>query len=114
MLELFIANKNYSSWSLRPWVLLRQLNIPFTERLMPFRGDGIASAFDRFSPTAKVPWPLSTICADYAARMLALGPMREWYQAALEEPWRDPEHEQETQQTGELLQDLRVQPIPAS
>ena len=38
MYELFIGNKNYSSWSLRPWVLLRELNIPFRENLVPFGG----------------------------------------------------------------------------
>ena len=34
--RLFIANKNYSSWSMRPWVLLRALEIPFEEVLTPF------------------------------------------------------------------------------
>lgn len=34
MIELYIANKNYSSWSMRPWVLLRQAGIDFEE---PFR-----------------------------------------------------------------------------
>ena len=29
MLTLYIGNKNYSSWSMRPWVLLRQAGIPF-------------------------------------------------------------------------------------
>ena len=29
MYTLYIGNKNYSSWSLRPWVLMRALNIPF-------------------------------------------------------------------------------------
>ena len=38
MYDLFIGNKNYSSWSLRPWVLLRELNIPFRESLVPFGG----------------------------------------------------------------------------
>lgn len=55
MLELFIANKNYSSWSLRPWVLMRELQIPFDEKLMPFPGKGAASGFRKFSPTGKVP-----------------------------------------------------------
>lgn len=36
MRELYIANKNYSSWSLRPWLLMRQLEIPFIEQLVPF------------------------------------------------------------------------------
>lgn len=55
MYQLFIGNKNYSSWSMRPWVLMRGLNIAFEERLMPFhlnRGEG---DFKLFSPTGKVP-----------------------------------------------------------
>ncbi|KAA0019752.1 glutathione S-transferase family protein [Salinicola corii] len=53
--RLFIANKNYSSWSMRPWVLLRALQIPFEEVLTPFDGAGSQQAFTHFSPTAKVP-----------------------------------------------------------
>jgi glutathione S-transferase len=55
--ELYIANKNYSSWSLRPWVLLRGLGIPFDEKLVPFLGGVGANwdAFRAFSPTGKVP-----------------------------------------------------------
>ena len=37
MYELYIANKNYSSWSLRPWVLMRELGIEFAEHLIPLR-----------------------------------------------------------------------------
>ena len=48
-LVLHIANKNYSSWSLRPWVLLKVLDIPFEERLHPF---GVVFSF---SPTRRVP-----------------------------------------------------------
>src|SRR5688572_16887712 len=55
MFELLIANKNYSSWSLRPWVLMRELRIPFEERLVPFGGKGDPNAFRAFSPTGKVP-----------------------------------------------------------
>lgn len=51
MYTLFIANKNYSSWSLRPWILMRQQAIAFVERLVPF-GSG---SFQDFSPTGKVP-----------------------------------------------------------
>jgi glutathione S-transferase len=53
--ELFIGNKNYSSWSLRPWVLMRELNIPFAEKLVPFGGAQNPGAFRAFSPTGKVP-----------------------------------------------------------
>jgi len=55
MLDLFIGNKNYSSWSLRPWVLMRELNIPFRENLVPFGGAQNPDAFRDFSPTGKVP-----------------------------------------------------------
>lgn len=51
--ELHIGNKNYSSWSLRPWVLLKALDIPFIEHQHYFRPDN--SAFKTFSPTALVP-----------------------------------------------------------
>lgn len=51
MYELHIANKNYSSWSLRPWLLMRQLAIPFTERFH-FFGDG---SLKSFSPSGRVP-----------------------------------------------------------
>jgi|SRR6185436_11791826 len=57
MYELYIANKNYSSWSLRPWVLMTQLGIPFRERLVPFPTDGSDAhpVFRAFSPTGRVP-----------------------------------------------------------
>ena len=55
MYELFIANKNYSSWSLRPWLLMTELGIPFTERLQPFERGSSWDAFRSFSPTGKVP-----------------------------------------------------------
>ena len=218
---LYIANKNYSSWSLRPWVLLRQLNIPFEERLMPFDGQPYTS----FSPSGRVPclvdgdttvwdslaiaeyvaeghagvWPadkaarawarcasaemhsgfqevrnictmncglriklrefpdalrseweridslwsegldryggpflagptfsavdaffapvafrvqtysppLSAAAARYAERLLQLAPMREWYAAALAEPWRDAGHEADARAAGEATADLR-------
>lgn len=55
MYQLYIANKNYSSWSLRPWVLLRELGIPFEEQRLAF---GDAAAWQRYrqiSPSGKVP-----------------------------------------------------------
>jgi glutathione S-transferase len=55
MYRLYIANKNYSSWSLRPWVLLRELEIAFDEHLLKF-GDAAAwERFRRISPAGKVP-----------------------------------------------------------
>ena len=226
MRRLFIGNKNYSSWSLRPWVLMKALSIPFEECLVPFGTMDGRSAFRSFSPTGRVPclvdaertvwdslaiteylaeshpgvWPsdpgarawarcvaaemhsgfhhirdvctmncglrvqvshwsdallqewrridelwcaglsqhggpfltgasfsaadaffaplafrvqsyappLSPNAMDYAARLLALDPMREWYTAALAEPWRDEAHEAEARAAGPWLQDLRA------
>jgi glutathione S-transferase len=51
MYELHIGNKNYSSWSLRPWLLMRELGIPFEERLHFFGTE----PFTAFSPTGRVP-----------------------------------------------------------
>jgi glutathione S-transferase len=55
MYELYIANKNYSSWSLRPWVLMRELDIPFDEHLLPFRQTALWADFRRISSSGKVP-----------------------------------------------------------
>jgi glutathione S-transferase len=226
MYDLYIANKNYSSWSLRPWVLLRELAIPYRERLVPFGGDANPDAFRSFSPTGKVPclvdgaitvwdslaiteyvaerhpavWPedaaarafarsataemhsgftglrntctmncgirvtlhsvdgalqrdlarlealwsdglrrfggpflagarftaadaffapvafriqtydppLGAAARDYAARLLALPSMHEWYAAALAETWRDEAHEAEARAVGRWREDLRA------
>jgi len=222
---LYIANKNYSSWSLRPWVLLTQLGIPFEEQLHRFGQGSNWQAFRQFSPNGRVPclhdgdaivwdslaiieylaerhpgvWPsesaariwarcaaaemhagfatLRNVCgmscgirvrlhessaeleadvarinelwneglsrfggpflagdtftavdayyapvvfrvqtyglvlqgaaAGYVEQMLALPAMREWYQAALAEPWRDLAHEAEVREVGEVIEDLR-------
>ncbi|MBA3539039.1 MAG: glutathione S-transferase family protein [Deltaproteobacteria bacterium] len=56
MYDLFIANKNYSSWSLRPWLVMTELAIPFREQLMQFPEDASSrERFRAFSPTGKVP-----------------------------------------------------------
>ena len=55
MYELHIANKNYSSWSLRPWVLMKTLGIAFKETLHPFPATGVWDAYRHFSPSGKVP-----------------------------------------------------------
>ncbi len=55
MYTLYIANKNYSSWSLRPWVLLKTLGMPFEERLQVFREGSNWEPFRQFSPVGLVP-----------------------------------------------------------
>jgi len=59
MLQLYIGNKNYSSWSMRPWVLLRQAGIPFEEVVLRFDSFDTGSQFKQqigaVTPTGKVP-----------------------------------------------------------
>jgi glutathione S-transferase len=55
MYQLYIANKNYSSWSLRPWVLMRGLGIPFEEQLSVFEDGSNWERFRMFSPNGRVP-----------------------------------------------------------
>jgi glutathione S-transferase len=54
-LTLVIANKNYSSWSMRPWVLLRQAGIAFEEIQLKFDDSVRVVGIERYSPTGKVP-----------------------------------------------------------
>lgn len=55
MYDLYIANKNYSSWSLRPWVLMRQLGIAFNEHLLRFGEEATWSDYLHVSANGKVP-----------------------------------------------------------
>lgn len=57
MYQLYIAHKNYSSWSLRPWILMKELGIAFDEHVYQFQPDGASNwdEFRTFSPTGKVP-----------------------------------------------------------
>ncbi|MDB4944368.1 MAG: putative glutathione S-transferase with Thioredoxin domain [Labilithrix sp.] len=52
---LLIGNKNLSSWSLRPWLLLRQAGIPFREHLVLFETPGWRTAIGALSPSGRVP-----------------------------------------------------------
>jgi len=54
-LKLAIANKNYSSWSMRPWVLLTQAGIAFEEIQLKFNDAGGVEGIDPYSPTRQVP-----------------------------------------------------------
>ncbi len=223
---LYIGNKNYSSWSLRPWVLMRSLGIPFEEKLEFFLEGSCREKFREFSPSGLVPclhdgkrvvweslgiieylaerhegvWPqdfdariwarcatsemhagfsalrsqcpmncgvrielntispelgqdldrldelwseglnnfggpylagksftavdafyapvafrlqtfnleLSDTAQEYVQRILEQEAMRDWYQAALKEPWREVGHDREVFDSGKLIADLRV------
>jgi glutathione S-transferase len=226
MYQLYIANKNYSSWSLRAWVLMRELGIAFDEHLLIFGQVSSWEGYDRISPSGKVPclidaetavwdslaiaeylaerhdsvWPadaaarawarcaaaemhsgfndlrnccsmscgirvklhkistglardiarisaiwddglnrfggpflagknftavdafyapvafrvqtyglaLDSASAAYATRLLGLRSLRQWYESALNETWRDDPHEGEVMQTGRVVEDLRA------
>ena len=71
---LITANRNYSSWSLRPWVLMKALEIDFIDRIEPFAQPDDYDAFRRFSPTGQVPVLLDAdrVIADSLAIVLYL------------------------------------------
>ena len=52
---LHIANKNYSSWSLRPWIAMKVLGLEFQELRIPLYGPASSAEIRRYSPTGKVP-----------------------------------------------------------
>ena len=57
-MQLVIGNKNYSSWSMRPWVLMKQLGIPFEELKLRFdfsEGSAYRQTVARYSPARSVP-----------------------------------------------------------
>jgi glutathione S-transferase len=55
-LILHVGNKNYSSWSLRPWLAMRQSGIPFREELHQIEGDGPRRRIRELSPGGRVPF----------------------------------------------------------
>ena len=72
---LVIGNKNYSSWSLRPWLLLRQAGIDFEELRLPLDTPAFRRDIHQYSPSGKVPvlrhgelvvWDSLAIC-EYAS-----------------------------------------------
>ena len=75
---LIIGNKNYSSWSLRPWLLLKQAGIPFAEIRIPLYTPDTKAEILKYSPAGKVPvlhdgdvrvWESLAIC-EYLAEKL--------------------------------------------
>ena len=76
-LTLVIGNKNYSSWSMRPWLLLRQADIAFREVRIPLYWPESAAQLTAWSPSGKVPalhdgeirvWDSLAICEYLAER----------------------------------------------
>jgi glutathione S-transferase len=132
MYELYIANKNYSSWSLRAWVLMRELEIAFREHLLPFGQESSWQSYRRISPSGKVPclidggivvWDSLAIAEYLAERHDVVWPAqagaRAWARSAaaemhsgfselLKETLRDQPHDDEVSRVGRVLEDLRA------
>ena len=77
-LTLVVGNKNYSSWSMRPWVLMKQLGIPFDEVTLKFNSAEWDAQIERWSPSRLVPvlWRETQSVWDSLAIMETLA---EWY-----------------------------------
>ena len=78
---LVIGSKNYSSWSLRPWLFLRKVGFEFRERVIPFHAADYRAQIAAYSPSARVPllidgelkvWDSLAIC-EYAAESTQRG-----------------------------------------
>jgi glutathione S-transferase len=81
-LTLVIGSKRWSSWSLRPWIALKQAQIPFKELVIPLRQPDTRALILEYSPAGKVPvlidgrdtvWESLAILDYLAARFPALG-----------------------------------------
>ena len=86
MLQLVIGNKNFSSWSLRPWLLLKQAGLPFDEIHVKLRQPDTTAQILRYSPSGKVPalldgdlvvWDSLAIC-EYVAELAAVRGVALW------------------------------------
>ncbi|MBU2644319.1 glutathione S-transferase family protein [bacterium] len=79
-MKLVIANKNYSSWSFRPWLLLTETGLVFEEVNESLNGDDLKERLGRYSPSCKVPvlidgeltvWDSLAICEYVSEKYLA-------------------------------------------
>lgn len=86
MLQLVIGNKNFSSWSLRPWLLLKQAGLPFREISVRLRQADTKAQILAHSPSGKVPalidgdltvWDSLAIC-EYLAEKASLNHVDLW------------------------------------
>lgn len=54
-MKLLIGNRNYSSWSLRPWLVLKHFEISFEDEVLQLQGEGFREVLAQRSPTGRVP-----------------------------------------------------------
>ena len=83
MLKLVIGDRNHSSWSLRPWLLIKQAGLPFEEIVVPLDGVRAKAEILKYSPSGKVPclvdgetviWDSLAICEYVAEKVPGLWP----------------------------------------
>lgn len=83
-LALVIGNKNYSSWSLRPWIIMKHFGVQFQEICIPLYQPDTADKIQQYSPSGKVPvlihdsqiiWDSWAIC-EYLAELF---PDKHWW-----------------------------------
>jgi len=83
VLKLVIGDRNYSSWSLRPWLAMKQAGLPFEEIFVRLRESGTKAEIYKYSPSGKVPclidgdtvvWESLAICEYLAETAPALWP----------------------------------------
>ena len=75
-MKLYIGNKNYSSWSMRPWVLMKQAGIAFDEVLL---------RFDSFAPDSRFKTDLSAVSPAARVPVLVDGDITVWDTLAIAE-----------------------------
>jgi glutathione S-transferase len=80
-LTLVIGNKNYSSWSLRPWILMKRLGVEFREVIVRLNQPETRNELEKYSPSGRVPvlrkgdlcvWDSLAIC-EYIAEITGRG-----------------------------------------
>jgi glutathione S-transferase len=90
-LTLVIGNKNYSSWSLRPWMLLKHLALDFDELLIPLDTPEFETEVEKYGPSGRVPvlrhgnhtiWDSLSIC-EYVAELAERGWPQDRYARAV-------------------------------
>jgi glutathione S-transferase len=54
-LTIYLGNKNYSSWSMRPWLVLKQIGVPFDEVVVPLYEPTTRATILKFSPSGRLP-----------------------------------------------------------
>ncbi len=83
MMKLVIGDRNYSSWSLRPWLVMKQADLPFEEIPIRLSSTGAKAQILKYSPSGKVPclidgetvvWESLAICEYLAEKVPGLWP----------------------------------------